>query len=400
MQKKDTTQDMEAIIQGTVQVTPQAELAAKLSNGRPLKVKLGIDPTAPDLHLGHAVVLSKLRQFQDLGHEAILVIGDFTASIGDPTGRSKTRPPLGPEEIAHNMQTYLDQAGKILDLKKAKIVHNAKWLAPLTMADVVKLLGKITLARLIERDDFAKRMAAQQSVGMHELLYPILQAYDSVHLEADVELGGTDQTFNLFMGRFLQEQYDQKAQVVITVPLLEGTDGVQKMSKSLNNAICFADTASDAFGKLMSISDELVWRYLRVLLRYDDIQISSLQERVASGGMHPMALKKEMAHKIVARYWSAREADKARDQFESLFQKKEYGAAETISLPADTDNPIWIVDLLKIIGAVKSSSEARRLIEAGAVMIGDTKIAEFKANVSWQSGMTLKVGKHRIYKIA
>ncbi|HRN78333.1 MAG TPA: tyrosine--tRNA ligase [Candidatus Dependentiae bacterium] len=391
--------ELALIEQGTAQVIPEKELVQKLKTGKKLKVKLGMDPTAPDLHLGHAVVLSKLKTFQDLGHEVIFVIGDFTARIGDPTGRSKTRPALSAQDIEHNMRTYFEQVGKILDPKNLTIRYNSEWLDTLSASDVVQICAKVTLARLTEREDFANRIKDNQPISFHELLYPLFQAYDSVALQADIELGGTDQTFNLLMGRFLQEQYGQTPQVVITCPLLEGLDGVKKMSKSLGNAIGIAEAADDAFGKLMSISDTLMWRYFKLLLNIPDDAISAMQERVAYGNTHPMALKKQMAHDIVAKFWSQNEATKAQETFEALFQKKDYSQAQEVSL-THIANPIWVVELLKTIGAISSSSEAKRLIESKAVLIDGQVVTDFKHEVQWQSGMVIKVGKHRIYKIS
>ena len=395
--KTDTV--LEKISVGTAQVVPLADLKKKLESGKKLKIKLGMDPTAPDLHLGHAVVLSKMKDFQDLGHEVIFLIGDFTSRIGDPSGRSKTRPSLSDEEIKRNMKTYFEQVGKILDPKKVTVRYNAEWLSKLSMADLIKLASKVTVARLTERDDFQKRLKEKQPISFHELFYPLFQAYDSVVLDADVELGGTDQTFNLLMGRFLQEQFGKEPQVVITMPLLEGLDGVQKMSKSLGNAIGLADQAVDAFGKLMSISDELMWRYFALLLSKTPAEISEMQEKVAYGTLHPMALKKDMAHQIIAKFWSEKEADLARQAFEAVFQKKDYSKAQSISIAAGTPKALWIVDLLKQIGAVKTSSEAKRLIESKSVIIDGEPVTDFKAEIQWQPGMVIKAGKHRIYRI-
>ena len=394
-----TNKALELIKAHTVQVLPEGDLRKKLESGKKLKIKLGLDPTAPDLHLGHTVVLSKLKEFQDLGHEVIFLIGDFTARIGDPTGRAKTRPPLSQEEIEYNMKTYFDQAGKILDPEKATIRYNSEWLGKLSSADMIELCAKTTVARIIEREDFKNRIEKHEAIGFHELLYPILQGYDSVVLQADVELGGTDQTFNLLMGRFLQEQYEQKPQVIITMPLLEGLDGVQKMSKSLGNAVGLAESAEQAFGKLMSISDDLMWRYFDVLLKKSSGEIAQMQERIAGGTLHPMSAKKIIAHEVIATFWSKKEADKARETFEALFQKKDYSQAQEVALPADTSNPLWIVDFLKALGAIKTSSEAKRLIEAEAIEVDGAPITDFKAQVQWQSGMTIRAGKHRIYKI-
>lgn len=387
------------LAKNTVQVLPEGELEKKLGSGRKLKIKLGMDPTSPDLHLGHAVVLSKLKEFQDAGHEVIFLIGDFTARIGDPTGRSKTRPPLTEEEIKRNTQTYFDQVSKILDPKKVTVRYNSELLDPLTSKDMVQLCAKVTLARLTEREDFKNRIEANQPIGFHELLYPLFQGYDSVALKADVELGGTDQTFNLLMGRFLQEQYNQPAQVIMTMPILEGLDGQQKMSKSLGNTIGLAEASDQAFGKLMSISDTLMWRYMLILLNKDQQELSDMQGRVTAGTLHPMEVKKNMARDIVAKFWSSAEADAALAQFEAVFQKKDYSQAQEISLNGLT-NPILIIDLLRAIDAVKTSSEARRLIEGNAVRVDDELVSDFKAEIRWKSGTTIKVGKHRIYKVA
>ena len=399
MNNNDKEKVMQLLQAGTVHIYSEQELLKKLQSGKRLKIKLGADPTAPDLHLGHAVVLDKMRQFQDLGHEVIFLIGDFTAQIGDPTGRDKTRPPLTKQAVQHNLKSYFEQVGKILDKDKITIRYNSEWLEPLEMTDVVALLSKVTLARIIERDDFSKRIQKHEAVSMHELLYPILTAYDSVVLEADVELGGTDQTFNLLMGRFLQEQYNQPAQVAMTMPLLIGLDGTHKMSKSLGNYIGLNEPASQAFGKLMSMSDTLMWHYFNVLLCRDTQDISCMQERVAAGNLHPMELKKDMAYEIILKFWSEDEAVAAREQFEALFQQKDYSHAQEVALPKHVPNPVWIVDLIKSLGAIETSSEAKRLIESGAVHIDDEIIKDFKKQVAFTSGMIVKVGKHRIYKI-
>ncbi|MFS8507098.1 MAG: tyrosine--tRNA ligase [Candidatus Babeliales bacterium] len=391
--------DLNMLMQGVVAALPENELAKKLASGKKLVIKLGMDPTSPDLHLGHAVVLKKLKQFQDLGHKIIFLIGDFTAAIGDPTGKSKTRPPLSKEAIAKNTQTYFEQVGRILDPKKVEIRYNSEWLDKLTARDFVGLCAKVTVARLIEREDFANRLKQNQPISFHELLYPLMQGYDSVELAADIELGGTDQTFNLLMGRLLQEQYAQEPQVILTTPLIEGLDGVQKMSKSLNNYIGLTEKAEQAFGKLMSISDELMWRYAKVLLLWSDEVLTQRKLAVFEQKEHPMNLKKEIAHAIVALFWSAQEADSAQQQFESLFQKKDLSQAQEVALPAGTANPLWIVDLLKTINAVTSSSEVKRLIESKAIEIDGIAVSDFKALITWQSCMVLKVGKHRIYKL-
>lgn len=385
---------------GAAQILPAGELEKKIKEGKPLKIKLGMDPTSPDLHLGHAVVLTKMRQFQDLGHEIIFIIGDFTARIGDPTGKSKTRPALTDEEIARNTKTYFEQVGKILDTKKLRIAYNSEWLDTLTSREFVSLCAKTTLARLTERDDFAKRIRENMPIGFHELLYPLFQGYDSVILDADVELGGTDQTFNLLFGRFLQEQFGQKPQVIVTMPLLEGLDGVEKMSKSLGNTIGLTAEPADAFGKLMSISDVLMWRYAELLLGKSVAELAPLREQVAAGTLHPMKLKKDIAQDIVTRFWSAEAAVKAREQFEAVFQKQDYTKSTPVTLPAEFPNPVWIVQLLKDVAGITSTSEARRLIDAGAVAVNGEVVKDFKAEIAWQVGMTLKVGKHKIFKLS
>ncbi|MCL4360819.1 tyrosine--tRNA ligase [Candidatus Dependentiae bacterium] len=384
---------------GIHEVLPKEEFKKKLDSGKPLKIKFGMDPTAPDLHLGHAVVLSKLKTFQEFGHEIILIIGDFTARIGDPTGKSKTRPSLTEEEINENAKTYFNQVGRILDLSKTKIRYNSEWFDKFTSRDFLKLCAKVTLSKIVERDDFQKRIAAKQPVGFHELLYPLIQGYDSVVLHSDVELGGTDQTFNLLMGRFLQEQYGQTPQAIITLPLLPGLDGVHKMSKSLGNYIALVEPANDAFGKLMSISDELMWTYYELLLGKTKSEINSMKDNVEAGIAHPMDLKKEMAEQIIARFWSSQEAKKAKTVFEELFQKKDFANAQEIKYGPEYSQPINIVDLIKKIGAAPTSSEARRLIEAGAVTIDGNKIKDFKTQISIKTGMQIRVGKHKFYKV-
>ncbi len=395
-----TQEQLKKIKAGTAAVIPEEDLIKKLDERKKLRIKLGLDPTAPDLHLGHAVVLSKLRDFQDLGHEVIFLVGDFTARIGDPTGRSKTRPPLTPPEIARNMQSYIAQVSKILDPKKITIRYNSEWCDKLTAKEMVELCSKVTVARITEREDFAKRMAEHTSIGMHELLYPLFQGYDSVALHSDVELGGTDQTFNLLMGRYLQEHYNQAPQVVITTPLLVGLDGVNKMSKSLGNAIGIAEPADQAFGKLMSISDELMWQYYLILLKVPPADVEKLKQDVASGAKHPMDLKKDMAQQIITKFWSAQEAEQARAQFESLFQRKDYTQAQPVVLPIGVASTMWIVELLKLVGAITTSSQGKRLIEEGAVSIDGTVIKDFKAEVTCKPGMVIKAGKHKIYKLS
>jgi len=388
-----------SLIAGTVDIIPQADLIRKLATRRKLIIKLGADPTAPDLHLGHAVVLRKLRDFQELGHHIVFVIGDFTVRIGDPTGRSKTRPPLSDEEIIANSTTYFQQVGKILDMSKIEVRYNAEWLAPISSKEWLSLCAKFTLARLIEREDFSKRLALHQSIGFHELLYPILQAYDSVALRADVELGGTDQTFNLLVGRYLQEQFGQEPQVVMTVPLLEGLNGTNKMSKSLDNYVGLAEPADQAFGKLMSISDQLMWHYDNTLLRMSSADIAALQQAVSDGTAHPMELKLQMARAIVTEFWSADEAASAHEQFIKLFRQHDYEHAQPIPLERWGCEPIWIIDLLKQLEVCTSSSEGRRLVEGGAVYINGTKLVDPTEKIVLAHNMIIKAGKHKIFRI-
>lgn len=397
---QDNKTKLDLISRGTVQMIPRDEVEQKINSGARLKIKLGMDPTAPDLHLGHAVVLSKLKQFQDMGHEIIFLIGDFTARIGDPTGRSKTRQPLTIEDITNNTQTYFRQVSKILDPKKITITYNSAWLSTLSATDLLQLCAKVTLARIIERDDFSKRIEQHQSIGFHELLYPLFQGYDSVALESDIELGGTDQTFNLLMGRFLQEHYGQKPQAIITTPLLLGLDGTEKMSKSLGNTISLIEVPSEAYGKLMSISDTLMWHYMSVLLYTSEAEITKLQQEVTQATTHPMQLKKQMAHTIITNFWSTAEADAAQVQFEAVFEKKDYSQAQEVALPGvDTAKPLWIVDLLKMLNVVTTSSEAKRLIESKSVYCGGTLVHEFKQEIALSKGIIIKVGKHKIYKL-
>jgi len=392
--------NLQVLEQGTVDCLPAGQLKKKLESGKKLRIKLGLDPTSSDLHLGHAIVLKKMRQFQDLGHEVIFLIGDYTARIGDPSGKSKTRPALSSEEIDANAITYFKQAGRILDAKKATVEYNSRWLSKLTFSDTIQLCAKVTVARLLERDDFAKRMAQHQPIAVHEILYPIMQGYDSVALEADVELGGTDQTFNLLCGRFLQEQFNKTPQVIMTMPLLEGLDGVEKMSKSLGNYIGLTDAPADAYGKLMSISDVLMWRYYSLLVAVSDTDIDTMKQDVADSKVHPMDLKKEMAFKIIQEFWSYDEAVAAQENFIALFQKKDLSQGKSVMLPTTMNNPVWIIDLLKELGAITSTSDGKRLIESGAVSCDGSVVTEFKAEISWHVGMTIKVGKHRIYLIS
>ncbi len=392
---------MSKIKSGFAHVVPESCLIDKLEKKEKLIVKLGMDPTAPDLHLGHAVVLQKLKDFQDLGHKAVLVIGDFTARIGDPTGKSKTRPPLSVEQITKNQETYVAQASRILDMSKLTIAYNSQWLSKLDFQQMIHLCSKLTLARIIERDDFKKRLNEHLSIGFHELLYPLMQAYDSVALQADVELGGTDQTFNLMMGRFLQQEYGQEPQAIVTVPLLEGLDGVSKMSKSLNNAIILDQSAENAFGQLMSLSDSLMWKYAQLLRVFNQDELVVAKQSVDQAIVHPFEMKKNIAEKIISDLWSFDQAVNARDQFKKIIQDQSFDCVPEIKLSYPHGALVWIVDVLKVLPntGINSSSQARRLIESGAVSIDGKKIVDFEAKIVITSGLIIKVGKHSIYKV-
>lgn len=390
---------IDVLMTGIEQALPHGGLAKKMALERPLRIKFGADPTAPDIHLGHVVVLSKLRQFQDAGHTIQFIIGDFTALIGDPTGKSKTRPPLEPAEIARNAQTYLEQVTRVLDPSKLEIVYNSQWLNPISLADFLRIAGKVTLARVMERDDFAQRYSAGTAIGFHELFYPLLQAYDSVFLKADIELGGTDQTFNLLMGRFLQEQYGQEPQVIMTVPLLEGLDGVQKMSKSLGNYIGLCEAPTAAYGKLMSISDELMWRYWLLLSGRSAADIQEMKAHVAQGALHPLACKKMLAFAVVERFWSRQGAEEGKQAFEAVSQQKDYSGVQEV-LVAQKPGGIWIIDLLKALVPDESSSQLRRLVESGAVSLDGHKVSDVRATVAWEHGAIIKIGKLRIFKLS
>ncbi len=349
----DLQTQLEIIKRGAVEVLPEEELVAKLKRGEPLRVKAGFDPTAPDLHLGHTVLIQKMKQFQDLGHEVIFLIGDFTGMIGDPSGKSETRKQLTRDEVARNAETYKEQIFKILDPDKTVIEFNHRWMEKMDAAALVELAAKYTVARMLEREDFKQRYQKQQPISIHEFLYPLVQGYDSVALKADIELGGTDQRFNLLMGRELQRQYGQEAQVVLTMPLLEGLDGVHKMSKSLGNCIAITEAAEDMFGKVMSISDDLMWRYYELLSDKALSQIQAMRSQIQTGTLHPMDAKKALAVELVARFHGIAAGQNARAYFEARFQKK--GAPAEIRQQFSAPEPIWIcrlmVDVLKFASA-------------------------------------------------
>ena len=388
-------QQLTALTKGCVKVLSEKELLEKLRLGRPLRVKLGVDPTAPDIHFGHTVALEKLRQFQELGHQAVLLIGDFTATIGDPSGRSATRPPLTRDEVLVNAETYTDQAFKILDKSKTEIVHNGDWFRKMTYEEILKLNAKVTLQQMLQREDFRNRVDAGQEVRLHELQYPVMQGWDSVEIRADVELGGTDQLFNILVGRDLQKEAGQAQQVVMVMPLLEGLDGVRKMSKSYGNYIGVSDPPQEMFGKLMSVSDELMDRYYTLLLG---------EARDPSG--HPMDAKKSLAQKLTARYHGEAAATAARADWDTRFSKKDLSAAELpeISLadfPADSTVLMLTAHAFKsAFGLEKSNGELRKqFISSGSVQLNGEKLTDPAATVSPQAGDTLKLSKKHAVRL-
>jgi len=393
-QKKESSVEARAaaFAQGTVEVISQAELEAKLKLGRPLRIKLGMDPTAPDLHLGHSVTLKKLRDFQRDGHTVVFLIGDFTAMIGDPTGRSKTRKPLTREQISANAETYRGQVFKILDPERTEIRFNSEWMDALGVRDLIKIAARLSVARMLERDDFEKRLDAGDPLFLHELLYPLIQGYDSVALEADVELGGTDQKFNLLVGRDLQRAMGQAPQVVMTMPLLEGLDGVRKMGKSYGNYVGITDSPEDMYGKLMSVPDPLMMKYYEVLT---DIAPDDLA-KIRSGGIHPMEAKKRLASTIVTEYHDDAAAARAQKYFESKHQRRE--------VPEDApvfriDRDMWICELMKQIRFAPSTSEARRLLVQGAVRVDGQVISDVNFRFVPGDHKVLEVGKRRVARI-
>ena len=371
----------------------EEELLERLKSGKPLRIKLGVDPSRPDLHLGHAVVLKKLREFQDLGHIVVLIIGDFTARIGDPSGRSKTRPMLSAEEAKKNAISYQKQAFKILDEEKTELRFNSEWLEPLNFEDVIRLTAKYTVARMLERDDFEKRYKSGEPISIAEFLYPIAQAYDSVAIKADVEMGGTDQKFNLLVGRKYQEEFGQKPQIVMTMPLIEGTDGTLKMSKSYNNYIALEDVPEDVYGKVMSIPDSLMFKYARLLT---DLEVEKAEEDVKNGKLHPMTFKKRLAFEITKWLHDEKSAKKAEEYFISTFSRKET-PKEVQEI--EGKNGIKLSQFLKEIGATPSSSEAKRLIKQGGVKINNVAIKDPFFVTNFKGGEILRVGKLKFYKI-
>jgi tyrosyl-tRNA synthetase len=391
---KNLTKSMEIISRGAVEIISEEELREKLSTGKPLRVKAGFDPTAPDIHLGHTVLINKMRQLQDLGHEVIFLIGDFTGMIGDPSGRSVTRPPLTREEILDNAKTYEEQIYKILDPHKTRIMFNSEWMETMHAADLIKLASTYTVARILERDDFERRFKNNQPIAIHEFLYPIIQGYDSVAMEADIELGGTDQRFNLLMGRELQKHFGQKPQVVITMPLLEGTDSIQKMSKSYNNYIGIEENPNEMYGKIMSISDELMWRYYELLSFKSTDEIVALRNKVAKG-LNPRDVKMQLADEIVTRFHDQAKAKHAKESF--IAQFREHKMPENIP-ELELRGELPVANILKEAKLVSSTSDALRMLKQGGVKIDGQKITENKKIPKGEQHI-YQVGKRRFAKV-
>lgn len=399
----EVKEQLTIIKKNTVEIIPEGELEKKLvksyNTNTPLIIKLGCDPSRPDLHIGHSVVLQKLRDFQDLGHKVVLVIGDFTGMIGDPSGRNKTRPSLTLEETRINGKSYYDQASKILSEKNLEIRYNSEWLDKMTFKDVIKLASNYTVARILERDDFEKRFKNDEPISIHELLYPLSQAMDCVELKTDIEIGGTDQKFNFLVGRDIQSAYGQEPQVIITLELLEGTDGTEKMSKSLNNAICFNDSPKDIFGKTMSIPDNLIYKYFRLCTNIDESQLENIKKELDGKKVNPRDLKVRLAYELVRKYYDEGSANKAREEFEKIFVKKE--TPDEIPLYLWDNLNLKLSNILKENGLTESTSEANRKIREGAVTIDGEKIFDINfglKNIS-KTEFIIKVGNRKFLKV-
>lgn len=397
---------MEIIKRGAVEIIPEEELVEKLkrsvATGKPLKIKLGLDPTAPDIHLGHTVVLQKMRQFQELGHQVIIILGDFTARIGDPTGKSETRKQLTEEQVLANARTYERQIFKILDPAKTKLVFNSQWLAPLNFARVIELAAKYTVARMMEREDFAKRYRENLPISIHEFFYPLMQGYDSVALEADVELGGTDQKFNLLMGRTLQREYGQEPQIAIMMPIIEGLDGVQKMSKSLGNYIGIDESPREMYGKTMSLPDEMMVRYFELVTPVSLEEVRAIEAGLKDGNLHPRDVKMRLAREIVAFYHDQEAALAAEEEFKRMFQQHDLPdeiPVFTLSPDMLEEGRIWLPRLLQMTGMAPSTSEGRRLIQQGGVKVDGEKVNDPGMNLLLKEGMIIKAGKRKFVKI-
>jgi len=390
--------DLEEIRRGAVELLVEEDLVRKLARGKPLRVKAGFDPTAPDLHLGHSVLLNKMRQFQDLGHHVMFLIGDFTGLIGDPSGKNATRPPLSREQILANAETYKSQVFKVLHPEKTEVMFNSTWSDALGAAGMIKLAATYTVARILERDDFAKRFAEQRPISIHEFLYPLMQGYDSVAMKADVELGGNDQKFNLLVGRELQKHYGQEPQVILTLPLLEGLDGVDKMSKSLGNYVGIDEAPNEMFGKLMSISDDLMWRYIE-LLSFESLATIAGWKREIEGGGNPRDIKVRFAQEIVARFHDRRAADAALEDFESRFKHGEIPADLPEQPVAVEGADMPLIQVLKATSLCPSTSEATRMIEQGGVRVNGEKVSDKALKLKAGESYVLQVGKRKFARV-
>ena len=393
-------EQLQIIKSGASQVVPEDELLKKLKESRPLRIKLGVDPTAPDLHLGHAVPLRKLRQFQELGHTVVLIIGDFTAQIGDPSGRNSTRPPLTAEQVTEHAQTYINQAYRILDPGKTELRHNSEWLSTMNFGDLLKVASQFTVARILERDDFAKRYGEQKPISLHEFLYPMAQAYDSVAIKADVELGGTDQLFNLLAGRELMEKNGMEPQVILTLPLLKGTDGVQKMSKSYGNYIGLTDEPADMFGKIMSIPDELMAKYYRLATALPVSEVDEIEKALIDGTEHPNKLKRRLGREIVSLYYDGDVASRAEEAFDLVF--KQHKIPDDIDIyNLGLEGEVYLPKVMVDAQLAQSAGEGRRLIDGGGVKIDGQAVASKTYNIdaSQVIGKVIQVGKRKFAKI-
>ena len=392
---------MDVIRKGTVEIIPEDELARKLEGSlkeeKSLNIKLGCDPSKPDLHIGHAVVLNKLREFQNFGHTAILIVGDFTAMIGDPSGKKKTRPQLTFEETRKNGLTYYEQASKILDRKKTKIVYNSEWLSKLDMKDIVNILSKFTVQRILERDDFTNRLKEEQEISLHEILYPVMQGYDSYAINADVELGGTDQKFNILVGRDMQKRFGKEPQVVILMPLLEGTDGNEKMSKSLDNAIGITDTPEDIFGKTMSIPDPLIYKYFKLATKLNQEELLKVKNTLEDSSNNPRDMKRKLGYELVKLYYDGDTAKKSVEEFDKIFIKKE--VPDDIPEYKLSDDTIKLINLMAITKLTDSNANGRRLIQQGGVSINGKRITDINKTVNNKKEFILKVGKRKFLKV-
>ena len=390
---KFAPEQLDVLLSGIAQIISKEEFLRKLQQNRPLRIKLGVDPTSPDLHLGHTVTLTKLRQFQDLGHIAVLIIGDFTSMIGDPTGRSVTRPPLSRDEILANAKTYQDQAFKILDRQRVEIIFNGEWFRKMTFADVIQLSSAVSISQMMQRRDFKDRLQSGSDIRHHETLYPIMQGLDSVQVRADVELGGTDQLFNILIGRDLQKDQGQEPQVAMLLPILEGTDGVQKMSKSLGNYIGISESANEIFGKTMSISDELMWKWHHLLLGKTEKEIAGLKAG------HPMGAKKTLAETLATRFQGSEAAKKARIDFEQKFSSRDMASMELPTVSMTSQSSWTPLEMVLATGVTTSRGEARRLIQQGGVELDNVKLLDAQISITPKKGTVLKIGKKNFFRI-